>query len=163
MELADLALLADYMEWADRKVLHAIADLPRDLWERSLPSSHGSLAGTVEHLFAVEWTWLERVGGRSPRSVGPEGGVRDRERLAGMWPEVWDGWRRAAHERDAGEPIRYRTTEGTEHETPLGHILLHVSHHSSAYRGQVAAILRSLGRTPASTDLIFYLRGRSRA
>ncbi len=35
-----------------------------------------------------------------------------------------------------------------------------MSHHSATYRGQVVALLRSLGLQPASGDLITFLRDR---
>ena len=160
MNASEMELLAAHLEWAGGWTMASVADVPAAEWERGLPASHGSLAGTVEHLFGAEWTWLERVSGRSPGAVVPDGGMRDRERLAERWPGVWRGWREAAAGTAAAEPVRYRTTQGAEHETPFGWILLHVSHHSATYRGQVAAILRGLGRTPATTDLIAFLRAR---
>ncbi len=55
----------------------------------------------------------------------------------------------------------YRTSHGAGYETALGDILLHLSHHSATYRGQVVAVLRSLGCEPASTDLMAFLRSRA--
>jgi uncharacterized damage-inducible protein DinB len=152
--------LAAHLEWAGRRTLASLADVPAAEWEGPRPASHGSLAGTAEHLFGTEWTWLERVAGRSPGAVGPEGGMRDRARLEELCPEVWRLWREAASRHDAAEPVRYRTTQGSPHETPFGWILLHVTQHSATYRGQLAAMLRALGRGPATTDLIAFLRAR---
>jgi uncharacterized damage-inducible protein DinB len=153
-----MRLVAAHLEWADRQVLDALAPLAAPLWSRPLPSSHGSLLGTAAHLFGAEWTWLERVRGRSPAQVGPPGGVADPDDLLSRWPAVWEGWREVADTADPGAVVAYRTTAGAPHATPLAHVLLHVALHSAQYRGQVAAMLRSLGLTAPGTDLIAYLR-----
>ncbi len=153
-----LAELAEYLAWADGRVWATIRDVPEDAWRHPLPASHGSLAATVEHLFAAEWTWLERVWGRNPAQVGPPGGATDRRQLARLWPEVWAGWREVARTMDAEAVIHYRTSAGVAYQTPLTGVWLHVSHHSAAYRGQAAALLRALGLTPPNTDLIAFLR-----
>jgi len=38
----------------------------------------------------------------------------------------------------------------------LWRILAHVVNHSSYHRGQVATLLRQLGATPSSTDLLLF-------
>ncbi len=112
----DLALVVEHMEWADRRTAGSVRDLSAEVWEASLPSSYGSLAGTVEHLFATEWTWLERVSGRSPTTVGPAGGARDRARLMALWEPVWQGWREVAVGRPPAEVVPYRTSRGTPNQ-----------------------------------------------
>jgi uncharacterized damage-inducible protein DinB len=160
VERADLELLVEYLAAADAKVLDRARTMPDEPWRRALASSHGSLAATVEHLFATEWTWLERIEGRSPDRLGPPGGATDRDVLAAAWPRVWAGWRAAVAQRAPEAPVAYRTTAGVAHTTPFAHIVLHVSHHSATYRGQVAAIQRALGFAPVSADLIAHLRQR---
>lgn len=153
-----LTALVDHMEWADRRLWQAVAAVDDALWDRPLPASFGSLAGTTEHLFACEWTWLERIQGRAPEQVGPPGRARGRERLAALWPAVWAGWQRVAATEDLGRVVPYRTTAGVPQATPLLWIGLHVTQHSATYRGQVAAVLRQLGLTPPATDLILWQR-----
>ena len=158
MAAVPAATLAAYLEWADRRLLAAIRPLSEELYSREIPSSFGSLARTVEHVFAAEWTWRERVCGRTPASIGPEGGATSRDRLDALWPPVWADWRRVVAERDPAEPISYHTTRGEPQVTALGAIWLHVSHHSATYRGQAVALLRVLGQLPPATDLILFLR-----
>ncbi len=162
MDAADLAGLARYLEWADRRVWAALAGVPADAWQRPLASSHGSLGATVEHLAGTEWTWLRRVEGESPPAIVPPGGARDRAALEALWPAVWAGWAAAAAALPPEARIAYRTTGGAPCVTAFGDILLHVSHHSAAYRGQVAALQRQLGFQPAATDLIAHLRESGR-
>jgi uncharacterized damage-inducible protein DinB len=151
--------LVAHMEWADRRVL-AAAGPAGPAWEQPLAASYGSLAGTLEHLFATEWTWLERIRGRSPAQVGPPDGARTPEQFGALWPPVWAGWHAAVAGVDPAAVVRYQTSLGQPYETPLAWILLHVSHHSAAYRGQAAAVLRQLGLSPVNTDLIAFLRSR---
>lgn len=151
--------LAAYLAWADGRIWAAVADLPEALWRQALPASHGSLAGTVAHLLGAEWTWLERIQGRSPAQVGPPGDPGDRAAISRIWPAIWDGWRDAARDLDPSGVVHYRTTAGTPQDTPLLWVWMHVSHHSAQYRGQTAAILRHLEVVPPNTDLIAFLRG----
>lgn len=158
MDRSRLRMLVLHMEWADGRLLQASAALPEEEWTRPLVCSYGSLAGTVEHIFATEWTWLQRVQGHSPATVGPPGGARARAALAASWPGVWSGWQAVLGAHDPSEPIPYRTTTGAAHTHQLVDILLHVALHSAAYRGQAVALLRQLGARPAATDLIAFLR-----
>lgn len=158
MDRDDMRMLAAHLQWADRRVADALLPLAPAVVSRPLPSSHGSLLATAAHLFGAEWTWLERVRGHSPAQVGPPEGVARLDDLLSRWPAVWEGWREVAETADPGAVVAYRTTAGAPHATPLAHVLLHVALHSAQYRGQVAAMLRSLGLPAPGTDLIAYLR-----
>jgi uncharacterized damage-inducible protein DinB len=59
---------------------------------------------------------------------------------------------------DRSRPITYRNTAGAEFTTALEDILLHVAMHGGYHRGQVAALLRSAGDEPSSTDYIQWAR-----
>ncbi len=159
MDRATARVLVDYLAWADRRVLDRLRLVLPEHWDEPAPAGHGSLGGTVAHLIGTEWTWLCRLSGQSPRAVGPVRGLRRFTDAETLWPEVWAGWYRVVALREPLEQIDYHTTAGTPHQNSTGEILLHVSHHSAAYRGQIVILLRWLGYSPAGTDLIEYLRG----
>jgi len=55
------------------------------------------------------------------------------------------------------QPLSYVNFKGETFKYPLGETLVHVANHGTYHRGQVATLLRQLGRTPASTDYLRYL------
>jgi len=57
-----------------------------------------------------------------------------------------------------GWMVAYRTFDGSSHEQSLGDLLRHVVNHATYHRGQLATMLRQLGRTPPATDLVRYYR-----
>jgi uncharacterized damage-inducible protein DinB len=157
VDRSEMQLLVGHLQCADRRVLHTLEGLPLEVWTKEVPSSYGSVLATVAHLLGAEWTWLERLQGRSPAQVGPER-IEAPAQLIDLWPMVWSGWQKVASEFPPDFMSGYQTTSGKKHRSSLSHILLHVCMHSATYRGQVTAIQRSLGLPTANTDFITYIR-----
>jgi hypothetical protein len=109
----EMRLLTEHCAWADRTLMQALMGTPSDIWWKAVPSSYGTLFATVLHLFGTEWTWLERVNGRSPTRVGP-GTIESPDRLMEEWSLVWQGWRQVVEHLDPDLEIAYRTTSGEE-------------------------------------------------
>lgn len=55
------------------------------------------------------------------------------------------------------EPLTYVNFKGNTFTYPLGETLVHIANHGTYHRGQVATLLRQLGKTPVSTDYLLYL------
>lgn len=157
--------LLAYHLWATGSLLDVVADVSPDEFGRLLGGSFGSLRGLCTHVLGAEWIWLERLAGRMPTAApdlagaGTPAGVRDewrvlaarhRERLAGA----------ATGEGaldDPRAPFSYVNLRGQHYTYPRGDILLHVANHGTYHCGQLAHMLRQLGRTPPSTDYLLYL------
>src|SRR5262245_42519433 len=91
---------------------------------------------------------------------------RPREGLPARWPDVQDV-REAflatlTPERLAGS-LSYAGFDGKGFTRALGAALFHVANHGTYHRGQVATLLRQLGRTPISTDFTRYLNEQTPA
>ncbi len=69
ISLSVLNELLDYNYWARDRQLEACATLTNEQFLRPIGGSFASLRDTLTHLVAVEWLWLERWRGRSPRSL----------------------------------------------------------------------------------------------
>ncbi len=64
--------LIDYNYWARDRQLETCAALTPEQFLKPLGGSFPSVRDTLAHLIAVEWIWLERWRGRSPRTLlGP--------------------------------------------------------------------------------------------
>ena len=157
---ADVARLFAYGRWASELTLASVAELDAKQFVQSVGGSFGSVHGTLVHLYGADWVWLERWQGRSPRALPTGQDASTLDAIARMWREVqqkqMDFVEALAPERMA-QPLSYVNFKGETFKYPLGETLIHVANHGTYHRGQVATLLRQLGKTPASTDYLRYL------
>lgn len=166
MDKDDLRRLFDYTVWANRRVVRAAATLPADAFKRDLGSSHGGVRGTLCHILGAEWIWLERWKGVSPPRLPDEAEFSDIAALRERWKAVErhrEAWFANLQPAEIPEAVRYRTTEGKPYEAPLWQLVQHVVNHSSYHRGQVVTLLRILGASPVSTDMVAWDRERRKS
>ena len=71
ISLSVLKELFAHNYWARDRQLQACAALSGEQFLRPLGNSFPSVRDTLAHLLAVEWLWLERWRGRSPRVLLP--------------------------------------------------------------------------------------------
>lgn len=158
--LETLRELYAFNRWANVKTLESVEPLAAEEYERPIGGSFGSIRGTLVHLYGADWVWLERFQGRSPRAMPEDDALATLAGLAAMWREVQDARETflatVTPERLAG-PLSYAGFDGKKFTRVLGAALFHVANHGTYHRGQVATLLRQLGRTPVSTDFTRYL------
>ena len=155
-----------YTRWANRKTLESVAPLTAEELERSIGGSFGSIGGTLRHLVGADWVWLERFHGRSPRSL-PDGPPSETlaelsARSRGIQAEhqsFIDGLR----EDGVNEKISYVNFAGQTWTYAVGDALVHLANHATYHRGQVATLLRQLGKPAISTDYLRFLDAGSPA
>ena len=159
----DLPTLRDlfaYGRWANRTILGPVAELTAEQYARSIGGSFGSVQGTLVHLYGADWVWLERFHGRSPRAMPSGADLPTLDALAGRWREVEAGqnaYIASLTPERLTEPLSYLNTSGDPFTRRLGDALLHLANHGTYHRGQVATLLRQLGRKPASTDYLRFI------
>jgi uncharacterized damage-inducible protein DinB len=143
--------MVEHMAWADRRVLSAL---------RVAEPLAPDLRDLFAHLVAAEWLWLDRAEGRAARlEVWPE---LELEAMARELDAAHEGWRALiarVTEAELDAPVAYVNSNAQAFETPLVDIVLHVVHHGSYHRGQLATRLRLAGHEPAASDLIGFARG----
>ena len=54
--------------------------------------------------------------------------------------------------------LPFKLLSGDDSSMPLVNQMQHVVNHATLHRGQVVGMIRQLGITPPSTDLLFFLR-----
>jgi uncharacterized damage-inducible protein DinB len=166
MNLSDIKRLFDYTEWANDLAMQAAAQVPHDQLHGDVGISHQSIFGTLLHMAAAEWIWLERWHGHSPAKA----------EAWGLWtaevcpelPALTERWRadidRRARfvstldEERLGAVVHFNLLSGDASSMPLIDQMQHVANHATMHRGQVVGMIRQLGIDPPSTDLLFYLR-----
>jgi uncharacterized damage-inducible protein DinB len=161
----DLARLFDYNVWANHRLLRAAATLSADDFTRdALRASHGGVRGTLVHIMAAEWLWLERWKGVCPPRLWDEGEFPDVAALQERWTVIEDhraDWFRGQDERSLAADVSYRTLAGEPFQAPLWQLMQHVLNHSTYHRGQVTLLLRAAGAPPPATDLHLWDRARA--
>jgi uncharacterized damage-inducible protein DinB len=150
-----------YDSWANELALEALSEVSPEELHRDLGSSHESLFGTFVHVVAAEEIWLSRWKGAPRQKLT---GVED----IGSLEALRDWWRRVREERDAFvesldpsalEAIHeITTTQGATHRHRLEDMVRHLVNHSTYHRGQLAGMLRQLGKRPKATDLVRFYR-----
>jgi uncharacterized damage-inducible protein DinB len=159
MELATIAALYRYSDWANEQVLAAVSKLSQTHFTKDLKSSFGSIRDTLTHIVWSEWIWLQRWKGISPAKVFAPTDFATaqslRERFHAVAAERWTFLNNLTSDR-LREIVEYTNVKGEVWRYPLWQQLHHVVNHSTYHRGQVATMLRQLGAAPAATDFLVY-------
>jgi uncharacterized damage-inducible protein DinB len=159
MDLTTINELYKYGWWANARSLEAASMVSLEDFTKEIGGSFLSLRGTLAHLYGAEWVWLERWRGTSPSSLPSALDLPDVETIRSRWERVERGQRDFLEGLDPArlaEPLTYTNFQGERWTYSLWKILAHVVNHSSYHRGQVATLLRQLGKAPLSTDLLLY-------
>ncbi len=160
---AELNQLIAYTDWANGAILDATAALDDEQFTRDLRSSFPSVRDTLVHIAGSDWIWLRRWHGESPVAP-PDWRTATHADVRALWARVM-GERRdfLASLDDAAVQRRvpYRRLDGSEHESRLSELLLHVVNHSTYHRGQITTMLRQLGAPAVATDLTRWYRDQN--
>jgi uncharacterized damage-inducible protein DinB len=163
MTADDLKTTFDYGYWANRKVLEAISQLTPEEFVQPVAGSFGSVRNTMVHILSAEWGWLARCGG--PQR-GPQLKAEDYPALESVL-EVWnrvEGYVREflsrLEDEDMPRIIEFELPPGSKRAMALGELMQHGALHGIHHRGQIALLLRLLGKTPGNFDALFYYATR---
>ena len=164
MDTASFRTLFAYNAWANARVLVAAAELSPEQFTTLAGLSHGSVRGTLVHVFGTEWMWRQRYQqGVSPPALPDETAyptlvaIREwaddeaaavRSFLAGL------------DDAALAAPVRYTNTRGSAFATPLWQILTHVVNHGTQFRSEAAVALSQAGHSPGDLDFIAFVRSQ---
>jgi len=161
----DLRVLYDYGYWATGRLLEVVSQLTQDEFTQSVAGSYGSIRNTLVHVLSAEWGWLDRCGGapRGPALVAADYPTVDS--VVARWSEVEANVRTFLlnlKDEDLGKVIEFSFANGPKYAMRLGELMHHAAIHGVHHRGQVALLLRALGKVPGNFDILFYY-GRDQA
>jgi uncharacterized damage-inducible protein DinB len=160
-EIVSLSLvneLFNYNYWARDRQLQACAGLTEEEFLRPLGNSFPSLRDTLTHLLAVEWLWLERWRGRSPRALLAPEEFPTLTALSQRWQTVereMRGYVATVSEDALERTVPYINFKGETWTYNLWRMMMHLLNHQSYHRGQVTTLLRQLGIQPPQVDFLF--------
>ena len=160
MNKQDIEKLYRYNRWANTQVLDFAAKLTPEQFVRDLQTSHRSVRGTLAHILAAEWIWLERWKGVSPTALLDPADFPTvdsvRTRLSDVETEC-EKFIGGLTDQKLDEPLTYTNTRGEQWTYTHSQMLQHVANHSSYHRGQVVTLLRQLGAEVLPVDLLVFV------
>lgn len=159
MTLEDVHSLYAYNYWANHRILGACEPLGPAKFTQNLHSSFPSVRDTLRHIMLAEWLWLERWLGRSPGFPPDE--FPDLAAIRLRWQKIEADLSAFIGRLSAvylERVVEYKNTKGHAFANPMWQMLQHLVNHGTYHRGQITTMLRQLGATPATTDLIAFYR-----
>jgi len=162
----EMRTLYEYDAWANARTLNACAALTQEQLTRNLGNSFGSVRDTLVHIVGAQMIWLERLHGSSPAGLPKPDAYPDLLAVRAQWAETEPTLRAYVSGLSAADLERileFRNAKGIVFRDQIGNILQHLANHGSYHRGQVTTLLRQLGATPVSTDMIGFHRERAAA
>jgi uncharacterized damage-inducible protein DinB len=149
--------LIDYNYWARDRQLQACAALSEEQFLCPLGASFPSVRDTLVHLVAVEWLWLERWRGRSPRSLLAAEEFPTLAAISERWSAVEGEMRTCLgglSDEALEQSFSYVSLKGETWTYILWRAIFHALNHQSYHRGQVTIQLRLLGIQPPQVDFL---------
>lgn len=156
-----LALLIDYNDWANHKVLEAARRVPPELFSAPAGLSHGSLHATLVHGLAAEFVWRMRCEGVSPERLPEPSDFPTIDALAAGWQAEQAAMRQflgSLDETRLNGAVAYRTTKGKPYENILWQLLAHMVNHGTQTRAEAALALTHYGQSPGDLDFLLFMR-----
>lgn len=162
MDVQTIRNLYAYNAWANKRILETAAQVEPEHWAKPVAFCHGSLRGTLVHIFGAEMIWRLRCQeGISPPEVISEKVFPTLAFLQVRWQEEqakMAGFLAALDDSFLNEIIHYQNTRGVPFENVLWQILVHVVNHGTQHRAEVGAILTVLDASPGDLDMIVFWR-----
>jgi len=148
----------EYEKDAHEKVLASLRSVPDGQRDA------GAFQKAVDlfaHLLAARWLWLYRFGvvEEPPAELFPQGvELGELSSRASRMNQAWSDYFGRLDEAELGRVFEYHSLDGSRYRNAVEDILTQLFGHSWYHRGQIAALVRSLGGEPAVTDFVFWAR-----
>ncbi|WP_025681225.1 DinB family protein [Paenibacillus massiliensis] len=143
--------LFDHMDWANLRLLEAL--------RVATPAEASKAAILFRHVLQAESIWLTRLQGQSSKGIAVwvhEADMDTCEELTKVNREGFQALLGALSEDALDLPVEYASQNGTPHRTSTRDILIHIALHGQYHRGQINAMLRTVGLEPVPMDYILY-------
>lgn len=150
MTRTDLLGLFAYDAWANRDALAAL---------RPAAASAPKAVKLMAHVAATAELWLSRIHSEpAPLPVWPDLSLDESEPVLARGAARWTAYLESVGDAELAREIAYTNSKGDAYRNLVSDIAMHVVFHAHYHRGQIAALVRSAGHTPAYTDFIHAVR-----
>jgi uncharacterized damage-inducible protein DinB len=155
-----------YNQWAVDRYVKAIAQLDIVQLKRSVNSSFPSILETLGHMLWAEELWFERWQGHSFDKLFNPADYPTLEFVNQRLKEMHAKQISLLASYEAGTEdrrIRYGNFRDETWEYSLTQMVQHLVFHSTYHRGQLATMLRQLGKVPPKTGYLVFVDEQSSA
>lgn len=145
-----------YHVWATERLLAFIDINCPELYAENVESVFPTIRATFEHIYEIDRSWFARINGKeveldAAMFTTASGAVTSLSKLHSMMLHYFNN-------SDSSLAITYHNSTGANFENTLDDLLVHLANHGTYHRGNITAMLHSLGHKSISTDYIYYLR-----
>ena len=168
--IEQMALLATYNQWMNRKVYDAAAKLTDDELRVDRQAFFGSIFGTLNHLTLGDTVWLKRFALHPAgyAALAPLSAIAtppDLKQLAfadlgelaaqRRWlDQLIIDWVHTLREPDLDHRLHYHNMRGDGANKPVASLIVHFFNHQTHHRGQATTLLTQAGLDVGTTDLL---------
>ncbi len=159
--MQDLGRFLAYKSWADKVFADHISTLPTSLLTQDQPIIFGSVIGTLQHVYLMDFVWKSHLLGQDHGldSRNPSD-LPDLSALAAQQADI-DQWfidyAATLPDNDLQAPVSFTFIGGGDGTMTRQDILLHVVNHATYHRGHAADMLYQMGHKPPATDYPIYV------
>jgi uncharacterized damage-inducible protein DinB len=151
--------------WSNSRFRSTLKEIPLD--DLDITTPYGPLIERIVHIFVSVDMWLDRIEGKSRKSVRTAKDFKD-------WKEIEVSWESAdkrltsfvkniSVKGTVDQEIHYKSLKNDVFHSTVSNILIHLSHHQMYHRGQIAMVLRQNHLPPVpSTDGIAFFRAEDK-
>jgi len=156
-------MFAAYNRWANQRIYEVAAGLSPEEFTRDTGAFFKSVMGTLNHLLATDRIWMKRFTGEGDAPAKLDAILHtdfDSLRKARIAEDDrMVGWINGLSEQQFEGRFTYLTVSDMRTISQrLAPALAHAFNHQTHHRGQLHAILTTLGRPSVVLDLVFFQR-----
>ena len=161
-----LSYLIEYHLWAHSRLLESLPTLTAEEWNIDTRGSFPTLKALYQHILEGDYRWLQRWKGVPFAEIPAHYRIENYESLDRLFrPQLEEMVVQAKQwlESGADRPVYFITGKGLKVTQPFWQTFYQVVNHGTYHRGQVAHMLRAMGRQPAGTDIFLFFLEKDKA
>lgn len=155
----ELRRLFEWDAWANRAALESIRGATDGAGGAANAGALPRALRIAAHLSGAGRLWLDRLHGDPPSmDVWPTLSIDQCAEAFGELDRAWSAYLGQLSDAELERRVAYVNSKRERWENAVRDILIHVTHHASYHRGQIALLVRDSGASPAYTDYIEAVR-----
>jgi uncharacterized damage-inducible protein DinB len=154
--MENIKTLFEYHNWATNRMLNYIEALCPEWFNKEVDSVFSSIRETMEHMYTVDKLWFDRLQGRM--GVNNNVSFINSSEAVVEFNKLHILMLRFVKESNLKHTVYYKNSLGDAFENSVQDIYYHLVNHGTYHRGNITAMIRTMGSNSISTDFIFYLR-----